>query len=67
MPMIISCTSLVVNQLYKKKTPTEKKTSEWYNENFLEGNLSKYQTIIIPKQESDFLDVVIDGMTDYHH
>ena len=51
----------------QEKKPTEKKTSEWYNENFLEGNLSKYQTMIIPKQESDFLDVVIDGMKDYHH
>ena len=71
MPMIISCTSLVGNQQYKKKTPTEKKTSEWYNENFLKGNLSKHQTMIISKQEWDFLDIVIDGMTikatDYHH
>ena len=38
---------------------------------FLKGNLTKYQTMIISKQESDFLDVVMDGMTikatDYHH
>lgn len=57
--------------IQEKNTDGKKKTSEWYNENFLKGNLSKYQTMIISKQESDFLDVVIDGMTikatDYHH
>ena len=48
-----------------------KKNSEWYNENFLKENLSKDQTMIISKQESDGLDIVKDRMTitatAYHH
>lgn len=40
-----------------------KNTPEWYKENFLEGNITKYQTMIIPKQETHELDVEIDGIT----
>ena len=40
-----------------------KNTSEWYKENFLEGNLTKYQTMISSKQDTQDLDVEIDGRT----
>ena len=40
-----------------------KNTSEWYKLNFLEGNLTKYETMILSKQETQDLDVEIDGMT----
>ena len=37
--------------------------SKWYDANFLKGNLSKYNTIVITKQPNQHLDVQIDGFT----
>lgn len=39
-----------------------KNASKWYKENFLEGNLSKYNTMVISKQPKQQLDVEIDGV-----
>ena len=38
-----------------------KNASKWYKENFLEGNLNKYNIMVITKQPKQQLDVEIDG------
>ena len=39
-----------------------KNASQWYHENFLEGNLSKYNTMVITKQPKQQLDMDIVGV-----
>jgi hypothetical protein len=57
----IYCSHINPEQALCDLKKDRKTASKWYDENFLEGNLSKYNTMVISKQPKQQLDVEING------